>query len=248
MGPSPFLGTCMPGTGIRIRRYSAKDRQAVRDICWETAFLGKPADVFFRDREILCDFLTCYYTDYEPQGAFVADAGGKVVGYLISAREVTAMEKKFTRMILPRLVLKALLRGTLLYPKNLHFVLRGIVSLARGELRSVDLSDVHAATLHINVRDGFRGKGIGDKLLHAFDFYLRQARVPEVVASTSSEDAGRFFMRHGFRHIVSVERSYWKHITGKKTKVSLYGKRLIVTGNNAMLKHLAFSKKKKKRG
>ena len=208
--------------------------------------MGKPADAFFQDREILCDFLTRYYTDYEPQGAFIADAGGKVVGYLISARDVTTMEKTFRRVVFPRLVLKSLLRGTLLHPKNLHFFVRCIISLVRGELRSVDLSDAHVATLHINIRDGFRGKGVGDKLLHAFDFYLRQARVPEVIASTASEEAGKFFMRHGFRHIVSIDRSYWRHVTGKKTKVSLYGKRLIVTAGDVMLKHLSFSKKKKR--
>lgn len=238
----------MPETGIRIRRYNEKDRQAVRDICWETAFCGKPADAFFHDREILCDFLTAYYTDYEPQGAFVADTGAKVVGYLISTRDIRVMEKRFKRVLLPKLILKAVFRGTLFHPKNLRFIIRCVISLVRGEFRSVDFSDTHAAALHINVRNGYRGKGIGDKLLHAFDFYLRQARVPEVVASTASEEAGKFFMRHGFRHVVSVERSYWKHVTGKMTRVSLYGKRMITAGNGVVLKHLLFSKKKKKHG
>lgn len=238
----------MPGTGIRIRRYNKQDRPAVRDICWETAFCGKPADVFFQDREILCDFLTAYYTDYEPQGAFIADAGGKVAGYLISTRDARAMEKRFKRSLLPKLILKAVCRGTLFHPKNLRFIIRCVISLARGEFRSVDLSDTHVAALHINIRNEYRGKGIGDKLLHAFDFYLRQARVPEVVASTASAEAGKFFMRHGFRHVVSVERSYWKPVTGKMTKVSLYGKRMLAAGHGVILKHLLFSKKKKKRG
>ena len=43
---------------IVIRKYKREDRQAVRDIAWETAFMGKPADVFFSDREIFADFLT----------------------------------------------------------------------------------------------------------------------------------------------------------------------------------------------
>jgi GNAT superfamily N-acetyltransferase len=234
--------------GIRIRRYNKKDRQTVRDICWETAFLGKPADAFFQDREILCDFLTAYFTDYEPQGAFVADAGGKVVGYLISVRDVKVMERKLKRVLLPKLILKAVIRGTLFHLKNLGFIVRCIISLMRGEFRSVDISESPVATFHINLRAGHRGEGIGAKLLHAFEFYLRQARVPEVVASTASAEAGKFFMRHGFRHVVSVERSYWKHLTGKKTKVSLYGKRVLPTEGSAVFAQISFPKKKRKRG
>ncbi|HQP91597.1 MAG TPA: GNAT family acetyltransferase, partial [Candidatus Omnitrophota bacterium] len=67
---------------ITVRKFSPGDRQAVRDIAWDTAFMGETASVFFDDKEILCDFLTEYFTDFEPDPFFVAESGGRVVGYL----------------------------------------------------------------------------------------------------------------------------------------------------------------------
>lgn len=58
---------------VSIRKYKAQDRQAIRDICYDTAFLGESASVFFDAKEILADFVTLYFTDYEPESCFVSE-------------------------------------------------------------------------------------------------------------------------------------------------------------------------------
>ncbi|TFE69101.1 GNAT family acetyltransferase [Methylacidiphilum sp. Yel] len=72
-----------PTNKVIIRKYCCKDREALRTICADTGFLGKPIDPVFEDRELFADFLTRYYTDIEPESAFVCERNGKVVGYLI---------------------------------------------------------------------------------------------------------------------------------------------------------------------
>src|SRR2546423_9551679 len=69
-----------------IRKYCARDREIVRHLCCETGFLGNPIDPVFEDRELFADFLTGYYTDWEPESAFVLEVGGVVKGYLLGSR------------------------------------------------------------------------------------------------------------------------------------------------------------------
>src|SRR5438445_597293 len=77
----------MPDEQPTIRPYRASDRDAVRRLCCETGFLGKPIDPVFADRELFADFLTGYYTDWEPESAFVLETGGEVKGYLLGSRK-----------------------------------------------------------------------------------------------------------------------------------------------------------------
>jgi hypothetical protein len=65
-----------------IRLYRPEDREAIRHICCETGFGGRPVEGLFSDRELFADFLTRYYTDFEPESILVGEHGGKVVGYL----------------------------------------------------------------------------------------------------------------------------------------------------------------------
>ena len=66
-----------------VRPYEARDRDAVRHICCESGFMGEPVDPLFADRDLFADFFTAYYTDCEPAHCLVAEADGRVVGYLI---------------------------------------------------------------------------------------------------------------------------------------------------------------------
>ena len=72
---------------IKIRKFKASDRAALREINYNTALLGDPAEKFFDDREIFTDALTRYFTDYEPQSCFVAESGKEIAGYLIGAKD-----------------------------------------------------------------------------------------------------------------------------------------------------------------
>ena len=67
---------------LLIRVYRPDDRDAVRTVACDTADRGEPVEGFFRDREVFADLLTRYYTDWEPQSLWVAEAEGRVIGYL----------------------------------------------------------------------------------------------------------------------------------------------------------------------
>jgi hypothetical protein len=69
-----------------VRSYQPGDRQAIRDLCCQTGFLGKPIDPVFEDRELFAEFLTDYYLTCEPDSAFVVTIDGVVKGYLLGCR------------------------------------------------------------------------------------------------------------------------------------------------------------------
>jgi hypothetical protein len=72
---------------VEIRKFRrSTDRARVRELCCDTGFLGKPIDPVFEDREIFADYLTAYYTDWEPESAFVLLINGEIHGYLLGSR------------------------------------------------------------------------------------------------------------------------------------------------------------------
>src|SRR5215210_4487034 len=71
---------------FEIRKFQPADRSRVRELCCETGFLGNPIDPIFEDRELFADYLTAYYTDWEPESAFVLVVGGEIRGYLLGSR------------------------------------------------------------------------------------------------------------------------------------------------------------------
>lgn len=68
---------------LEIRRYRSNDREGVRSICVQTAFLGNSILPQYSDFESLADMFTGYYTDNEPESAWVVVDGERVVGYLL---------------------------------------------------------------------------------------------------------------------------------------------------------------------
>ena len=206
---------------VIIRNYRKEDRQKVRDIACDTAFIGEPSGVFFDDWELLADFLTLYYTDYEPESSFVAEAGGEVAGYLIGARDSGSLARIYVSAIAPRLLLKTFLRGTVLRKKNFRFLMSLFHSFLVGELNSPDQSKAYPATFHINMRKDFRGTGIGSKLIGRYLSYLKELGIKGVHVSTLSDKAAGFFESNGFTPLHKTERSYFRHILGRNIRCTI---------------------------
>ena len=211
---------------IVIRKYKPQDRQFVRDIAWDTAFMGKPASVFFSDKEIFSDFLTVYFTDYEPESCFVAEVSGNVVGYLIGARNESRLKMVSMFKITPGLFFKALVKGVLLKEKDIRYLRSCFISFLKGEFNDPDFSTEYPAILHINISEGFRKSGIGSRLISAFIDYVAMFETKGVHLSTMSETAGNFFRANGFNLMRSAARSYFSHILNKDITVYTYGKKL----------------------
>ena len=71
---------------VQLRPYRPEDLEAVRRICADTGFLGNPIDPVFEDRELFADYLTGYYTRFEPEALLVCEVDGEVRGYLMGCR------------------------------------------------------------------------------------------------------------------------------------------------------------------
>jgi hypothetical protein len=78
--------TSAGASGFEVRFYRPTDRAAVRQICADTGFLGKPVDPLFEDRELFADYLTRYYTDWEPESTVVCLKNGILQGYVMGSR------------------------------------------------------------------------------------------------------------------------------------------------------------------
>ena len=212
---------------VVIRKFNSKDRTQVRQINHDTAFMGEPASVFFEGKELIIDALSLYFTDYEPQSCFVAEINGEVLGYLIGTKNAAASDKVISDKIILRLFWSALLSGALFKKKNLIFIFKLLLSLAKGEFRAPDFKKEYPAILHINIKIGFRGLDIGSKLISVYLEYLKHENIAGVHLATMSEKAGEFFLKQGFQLLYQGKRSYFSHILHKEIPILIYGKKTI---------------------
>lgn len=204
-----------------VRRYEPRDREAVRQICCETADNGHPMDEWFPDREIFADLLMRYYTDSEPGSLWVAVSGVEVVGYLAACCDTRRFWWVMGLWILPVTVLKALTRGTLWRPK-----VRALLWANRSALwrcAKIPLAD-YPAHLHINLRPEFRGYGIGRALLEQWLRCARQAGIRGVHAGVNADNVNgrRFFEAMGFR-LLSRRFSFRLPEKNRTVETCVYG-------------------------
>lgn len=209
---------------VSIRKFLHQDREDLRRISCETAFWELERRAVFSDDEILADALTLYYTDYEPQSCFVAVAKNRVVGYLIGTKDISAMERVSSKNIFPQLAGKALLKGIFWKTVNLKFLFYCLKSALKKEFFTPDFSKQFPAMLHINIDSGYRGQGVGESLMEAFEAYLKSQRVEGVHFGTFSEGAKNFFVKMGYTIIFQGKRSYFKPYLGKEVNFYLFGK------------------------
>jgi ribosomal protein S18 acetylase RimI-like enzyme len=187
---------------IALRLYRPEDRPQVREIACATAGGEKSIENFFHDREAIADLLMRYYTDYEPGALWVAASGSLVVGYLTGCLDTKKYLRLLIRKILPKTMAAAVARGAL-WRLETWRLLAGLVgtSLAGGRPK-VDL-DARPAHLHINLRQGFRGRGIGTQLMDSFKQQVEQAGGAGIhlLAAGDNEPGHRFFEAQGFRRL-----------------------------------------------
>lgn len=211
---------------IKIRKFVAQDRGAVRQIVYQTALIGEPAELFFHGQEVISDALSLYFTDYEPVSCFVAEINDSVVGYLIGAKNKIAAEAIFNRQIAWPLFLKALKSGIFLSLKNLKFIFSCLIDLFKNGIYTPNFNQAYPATFHLNIKEGFRGRKIGAKLISAYLDYLKIAGVSGAHLATMSLSAANFFLAQGFRELYKGRRSYFRHILHRDVPLYIFGKRL----------------------
>jgi GNAT superfamily N-acetyltransferase len=188
--------------GIVIRKYRRQDRAAVRKICYDTGLMGEPIDPYFGSLELFADYWMMYYTDYEPESAFVAEVDGKVVGYLVGCKETSVQQEVQREVILPRIRRRLFTFGYRLDSRFLRFMYRYFRSAWRHEFVEEPVKD-YPAHLHMNLKEGFRSRGIGSMLIAAFLEYLESNDVRGIHLGTTSYNklALPFYRKWGFRMV-----------------------------------------------
>ena len=210
----------LPGKPRRvIRPFHAADRPAVRAICADTGFLGRPIDPVFEDRELFADYLTAYYTDVEPESTFVCELGGEVKGYVMGCRFPKG-KARFEARMLPGLVVRGLWRC---FTRPYHAASRKyiwwILTQARRENPHTPPNIPH---FHFNIRPEARSVAATREMVDIFlDYLVRhgEKQVYAQVVSYESRRGERMFARYGFR--VVDEREVTKYRDYRPEKIYL---------------------------
>ena len=216
------------GTGLQIRPYEPRDRAGLRQICCDTADAGQPVERFFPDREVFGDLLTNYYTEHEPQSTFVADDGGEVVGYVTGCLNTKRFLSTMKWRIVPMVLVKALLRGTLWHPQTVRLLRANLGLWLKSGHRTGPALDDYLAHLHVNVRQGFRGQRLGQRLVETFCKRVRGAGVRGVHAGVSAENAQarHFFEGLGYAELQREARLRKSDGSGDILYTIIFGKKL----------------------
>ena len=188
---------------VLIRRFEPRDRAAIREIACDTADRGAPIERIFPDREVAADLLTAYYTDDEPDAAWVAVLGERVVGYVIGCVETRRSQRLNALRIIPRTVWRGILRGVLTRQETWQLAHIAWRTFWRGGYaRQISLT-AYPAHLHVNLREGFRGQGLAQQMVERFLEQLREARVLGLHVSVRGDNdaACRLFQRLGFTEL-----------------------------------------------
>lgn len=193
---------------IIIRPFRREDRERVRRISCETAFLGGNRKAIFKDDEVLADVLTMYFTDYEPESCFVASSGQDVAGYVIGSKSIKAMRKIIMRKVYTRIFLKAVGRRVFLRKYSWRLMIHIAKSCLKGEFRSPDFSEKYPSTLHINIDSKYRGMNVGTKMIDHYLGYLKANEIGGVQVSTMTEGAKDFFVKMGFIELFKNRPGY----------------------------------------
>lgn len=210
-----------------IRPYTPADRDAIRQICCETGFSGKPVDPLFSDREVFADFFTRYYTDWEPESTLVVEDQGKVVGYLNGC-----IRYRYHLMIQFWLLI------WILFPKILRKLLLGRYDAKdraflfwcvwKGN-RETPAHPPAAAHFHFNLLPEYRNSGVGIRLLNRFLDLLPSRGVKFVygqIQTGPDRRPDRVFERFGFTCLDRKEITKFQGLHNKTVYVSTFVKKI----------------------
>jgi hypothetical protein len=196
---------------FEIRNFCLKtDRARVRELCCETGFLGKPIDPVFEDRQLFADYLTAYYTDWEPESAFVLLVDGEIRGYLLGSRQPFRQQiYNFYNNI--ALFLRGLFRYRGYNAASKKFV-RWILTQA---WREVPAAPRRTAHFHINLLPDARQVATTRAIMDAYLKYLHEHGEKKVFGQMvvfEDRRSTKMFERYGFRVLNKMEITKYREL------------------------------------
>jgi len=211
---------------MTVRPYTQADRGSVHRIAADTAFFGDPVETFLDDRRAFCDAFPTYYTDLEPEHAWVACAEGEVVGFLLGCVD-TDQQRSWFRKALPGMLGRAVRGAYRIGKRTLHYTAQIAQTALRGEFTHVDLAS-YPAHLHINLEACSRGLGLGRRLIETYLGQLRQLGVPGVHLETTSQNqaACHLYQKAGFKLLDARPTRLWRQYVPVPVENRCYGLKL----------------------
>jgi GNAT superfamily N-acetyltransferase len=194
-----------PRAELRLRPYRATDLEAVRRICADTGFLGRPIDPVFEDRELFADYLTTYYTRFEPDALWVCELQGAVRGYLMGCRRPLLKQayQAFANVVVAtRASYRCYARP---YNEPSRAFLRWVVLTSWREVPAAPRNTPH---FHMNVLPEARSVKNTRALIRTFLDFLRAQghdRVYGQMVTYGTRRSESLFNRYGFRVVDRVE-------------------------------------------
>jgi hypothetical protein len=186
-----------PTVGFTVRQYQPADRDAVRDLCCATGFLGNPIDPVFEDRDLFASFLTDYYLECEPDSAFVLTVEDAIKGYLIGCR-FPQRYRRFSVYQSVSLAAKALWRYPGYRPESKRY-LHWILFKAWCE---VPEAPRHIGHFHINFLPEIKRIAVFRAVMETYFRFLRKEGVDRISAQMVTFGDRRtlpLFERYGFK-------------------------------------------------
>jgi ribosomal protein S18 acetylase RimI-like enzyme len=211
-----------------VRQYESHDRAAVLQIAADTGFFGAPVEAFLDDRRLMQDAFVAYYVDREPEHVWVAEADGKVVGYIsgsIGGARASLGKARTAAVFAFRLLTFRYRIGR----RTWRYFRRTGGAALRGEYPHADLRQ-YPAELHINLAEGARGLGLGKSLMNACLEQMAALGRPGIHLNTTSLNAAavRMYEKMGFQLLGRKRTRLWEPwLPGKEVENLVYGKRLV---------------------
>ncbi len=149
-----------------VRPYRREDREAVRDIFRAGGQRGDPVSNYIEEEDIPLALFVDYHLDHEPGCCFVAEAGGKVVGYVAGCLDNDRYNWVVLTRYIPRLLVRVLWRlFTLQYRKTSTF--RVILWFMTRSWREIPEPPHgrYPAHIHIALVPEYRGLRLGRQLV-----------------------------------------------------------------------------------
>lgn len=195
---------------FEIRKFQPADRARVRELCCETGFLGNPIDPVFEDRELFADYLTAYYTDWEPESSFVLLVNGDIRGYLLGSRFPFRQQlyNLYNNVAL-------FLRGIVRYPGYHEASKKFVQWILTQAWKEVPQAPRRTAHFHINFLADARSVANARGIMDAYLKYLYEAGEKQVFGQMvvfEDRRGTKMFERYGFRVLNKMEITKYRDI------------------------------------
>ena len=199
-----------PAKRFLLRPFQAADRARVRELCCDTGFLGNPIDPVFEDREIFADYLTAYYTDWEPESSFVLLVNEEIRGYLLGSRHPWKQQfyNAYNNVAL-------FLRGIARYRRYNTASKKFVHWILRQAWREVPAAPRNTAHFHLNMLADARSIAHTRALTDMYLKYLHEhgeKRVFGQMVVFEDRRGTKIFERYGFRVINRAEITKYRDL------------------------------------